>query len=114
MTFDAGDQVSVRDRNRDLRMAEKTRRDMLAAIMDLKQGRAYFFELLAFCQVGHSPFASNALLMAHACGQQNVGLKVQADIMGTVPDLYLLMMREAEEYAKQKPEASQDDGGSGP
>jgi hypothetical protein len=111
-SFDAGDPAQVRERNRDLRVAEKSRKDMIAAIMGLPQGRAYFHELLAFCSVGHSPFASNALIMAHSCGQMNVGLKVQADLMGTVPDLYLQMLREADEYAKREPEASQADGSS--
>jgi len=105
---DLGDPIQVRDRNRDLRMAEKTRKDMISAIMGLKQGRAYFYELLAFCQVGHSPFASNALIMAHSCGQMNVGLKVQGDLMAVVPELYLQMLKEADEQEKLEPAKLED------
>lgn len=95
--FDASDPKDIEARNRDIRIAERRKAEILGAIMDLPQGREYFYELLEFCKVGHSPFASNALLMAHSCGEMNVGLKIQADLMGTVPDKYLMMLREGTE-----------------
>lgn len=100
--FDAGDPEAVRERNRDLRIAEKNRKDMIAAIMGLPQGRIYFYELLEFCGVGRNPFAANALVMSQQCGMLNVGQKIYADITSTVPDLYLLMMREIGEKAMDK------------
>lgn len=96
-SFDASDPKAVEARNRDIRFAERRRAEVIGAIMDLPQGREYFFELLEFCKIGHSPFATNALLMSHSCGELNVGLKVQADLLAAAPERYLLMLREAKE-----------------
>lgn len=73
---------------------------MIQAIMDLPQGRAFIFDLLEFCQIGHSVFATNALIMAHQSGKQNVGLKVQGEVMALAPERYLEMLKEADERAK--------------
>lgn len=125
-TFDASDPKAVEARNRDIRIAERRRAEVIGAIMDLPQGREYFFELLEFCKIGHSPFATNALLMSHSCGELNVGLKVQADLLAAAPERYLLMLREAKERtealnrrqvrgkdAEQESSTSEIDGGSG-
>lgn len=96
-SFNASDPKDVKDRNRDIRIAEKRRSEMVGAIMDLPHGREYFFELLEFCKIGHSPFASNALIMAHSCGEMNVGLKIQADLLSAAPEQYLKMLEEAKE-----------------
>lgn len=94
---DLGDSASVADRNDDLFAREQERRKMMAAIMSLREGRAWVHELLTFCGVFRSPFASNALVMAHQVGYADVGRKILADVEGEVPDLYFQMLREKKE-----------------
>jgi hypothetical protein len=111
-SFDASEPKQVQARNRDIRFAERRKAEIIGAIMDLPQGREYFYELLEFCKIGHSPFAANALIMAHSCGEMNVGLKIQGDLMGAVPEKYLLMLREGRERLealnKKQPESVKD------
>jgi hypothetical protein len=74
--------------------------DIVRDIMQLKQGREYFWDLLSFCGVFQTTFDPNPYVSANQEGGRNVGLKILADITNSSPDLYLTMMKEAEEIKK--------------
>lgn len=71
--------------------------EVLKGIMATPQGRQWMFGLLEMCHIGANPFDTNALRMAHNCGEANVGLRLWAELQTACPDQYILMMREHRE-----------------
>ena len=87
----------------DAREIDEFLRQMLA----LRQGRRYFWNLLASCGIGRNPFSTDPLAMAFASGEMNVGQRILAEIIRVAPERYIEMMRESNERL------SDDDGTSG-
>ena len=79
--------------------ARKSRQvdDFLRETLALREGREFFYWLLALCKVGHNPFSNNALTTSFACGELNVGQQVTSRIMDVAPEHYLNMLREQKE-----------------
>lgn len=101
--YDASDPVQVKERRRRLKVIEKQRGDYIRSVMNVRQGRAWLYEILEMCHVFKTSFSSDAATMAFSEGERNVGLKMMADIMQHAPDMYAMMLKEAEE---------KEDGGS--
>lgn len=87
---------------KDIRRAEKfaaetarARIEFVVAAMSTIQGRAWFHDLLVFCNVFDGSFSGDALLEAFNKGQRNVGLNIYNDIVGSCPDSFVQMMKEA-------------------
>jgi hypothetical protein len=87
---------------KDIRRAEKfaaetarARIEFVVAAMSTIQGRAWFHDLLVFCNVFDGSFSGDALLEAFNKGQRNVGLNIYSDIVGNCPDSFVQMMKEA-------------------
>jgi hypothetical protein len=87
---------------KDIRRAEKfaaetarARTEFVVAAMSTIQGRAWFHDLLVFCNVFDGSFSGDALFEAFAKGQRNVGLNIYNDIVGNCPDSFVQMMKEA-------------------
>lgn len=93
---DIGDRKGVEGRKRDARLKDRERRDVLREVLQSPAGREWLWDLLEFCHIYGSSFATNALVMAQREGERNVGLKVLADAMAAAPDKYLEMVQEHE------------------
>lgn len=66
------------------------------AVMATRAGRAYIWSLLSNT-IYVSAYSPEPTSMAFNVGQQNVGLKIEADIKIHCPEQYLLMLKEAKE-----------------
>ncbi len=95
---DTSDPKSVNNaRKKEARLAAD-RAKVVTAIMDITAGRLWLYELLAFCKMytpAFSPVNPDPCVTAFACGMQNVGLRVLAEIQAAAPKQYLTMIAEA-------------------
>lgn len=93
--LDVSDKIQVRKAlkkaERDLMLADETLRNFLSTPL----GRKYFHDLLLACHCFSNSFSSDPLLMAFSCGEQNIGLRILADLNRACPELYLQMMKES-------------------
>lgn len=92
--FDAGNPEHVRERARKAKRQERDRDAFLTAMMEQQHGRSWMFDLLGFCGVSRSSFASNALEMARREGQRNVGLYLLEQVTRVAPESYVEMLKE--------------------
>jgi hypothetical protein len=76
-------------------------------------GREYIYDLLASCHIYSTSFAHNALTMAFAEGERNIGLRLGADITEAAPDLYLTMLREHNVRSSPNPDSAGTDAERG-
>lgn len=95
--YDAGDRVHVKERTKVLRRVEASKRTVLRQLMGSNEGRAWMYDVLTLCHVYQSAFSTNALSMACAEGERNIGLRILGDLMEACPERYLEMLREAQE-----------------
>jgi hypothetical protein len=115
--YNASERKDVRRAEKDFKIAERQRQDAIRGIMSVVGGREWMWGLLSRCHVFTSSFNPQALAMAFAEGERNVGLQLVSDIMEIAPDSYVLMMREANdrEYARNHSRSGRDredaDGG---
>jgi hypothetical protein len=112
---DLSDPRAVRKRNRDVRIAEKERREMILAIMAMPQGRRFVWDLLEKCHPFQTPFMVKPTLTAFNCGEANIGLWLIAEVQGATPDLYMQMVHEAGERnaGRRESDSSGSDGDNG-
>ncbi len=94
LSYDAGDPKAVRERNRTLKRVEASERTVIRQIMGSHEGRAWIFKTLSLCHVYQSTFSTNALTMACAEGERNIGLQLTADVIAACPERYLEMLKE--------------------
>ena len=83
--------------NKQRKKAARTRADRLKfieAAMQHEQGRAWFYDILLFCKVFQGPYDPDPYRTAFLCGEQNIGLRILADLQDAAPDNYLQMIRE--------------------
>jgi hypothetical protein len=108
---DLGDPTAVRERNKRNREGATERKEMLKAVMGLKQGRALVADWLARCHVNAPSFNPDALRMAFAEGERNIGLQMLADITSATPAEYATMLREIGEKDAVRSVVEGDEGG---
>lgn len=95
-TFDSADPEQVNKARKRSGRKRRDRLEFVKAAMQHPQGRAWFHDLLVACHVFHTPFlVGQGDATAFRCGEQNVGLRVLADIQAVAADDYLKMVREA-------------------
>lgn len=116
--YNAGDRKAIRQAEKSARLAEAQRREVVGGILSVAPGRQWVHDLLAACHIFDTPFAGVDPQTNFNCGQQNVGLRIFADVMQH-PDSYLLMMKEANERAitddsRQRRDHEDSDGGDHP
>lgn len=92
--IDVGDPKQVSKLKKDAKQTFYQRKETIRKMMSDEQVRNWFYELLLLCQIGRNPFSSDPLLMAHSCGEMNIGLRIRSDIETAAPELYLQMMKE--------------------
>ena len=95
LPYDAGDPVAVKERTKAARRHEDANKKVLRQLMGSNEGRAWTYELLSLCHVYQSAFSTNAMTMACAEGERNIGLRILADLMQACPERYIEMLKEA-------------------
>jgi hypothetical protein len=95
LPYDAGDPVAVKAKQKTARLREEANKKVLRQLMGSNEGRAWTYELLALCHVYQSAFSTNALSMACAEGERNIGLRILSELMQACPDRYIEMLKEA-------------------
>jgi hypothetical protein len=84
----------VKKQRRKDRHAKTQREEAVRALLGSPLGRDLLYWLLEQCNVGRQPFTANALTTSFACGELNVGLKLQDLIIEASPDGYMMMLKE--------------------
>jgi hypothetical protein len=97
VSYDASDPKQVKDRIKQLRVQENIKDDLLRRIMETREGRSWFFEILESAHIWRSSFSVEALAMGFAEGERNMGLRLLADLMRACPARYIEMVQEARE-----------------
>jgi len=92
--YDAGDAQAVRVRARTAKQREDAHQKVIRQVMGSNEGRAWIYDLLSICHVFSSSFSQNALTMAHAEGERNIGLRITGAIVSASPERYLEMLKE--------------------
>jgi hypothetical protein len=95
--FDASEPKDVQKRIKTIKQKEALNKEALRVIMSSQGGRSWILSLLERCHPYTTPFNSDAILMAHNCGEANIGLQVVAELHAVSPELYLLMMKESQD-----------------
>lgn len=95
MSYNANDRKQIREAKRTARQDDRARQATIASIMSTNLGRQYVYNLLSRCHMFGTSFSTNALSMAFAEGERNIGLALVADIMPICSDQYITMIREA-------------------
>ncbi len=107
--YNAAERRHVREAAKASRAAGLAARDVVLQLMGTTSGRAWVYSLLEGCHIFASSFGTNALSMAFAEGERNVGLQILSQLMDFCPDLYMLMIQEkntrdrAAESARREP-----------
>jgi hypothetical protein len=96
MAYNAAERKDVRRAEKESKVAEAQRAEVLRTLMSIAGSRAWMHSLLTDCHIFASSFTTNPYSTAFNEGARNVGLKLLADIMAGCPDYYTLMMVEAD------------------
>jgi hypothetical protein len=117
--YDAGNKKDVRRLEKQAKLEEQQRREIVTGIMSVAPGRRWMCELLEHCHVFSTSFSDATNRMAFMEGQREVGLHLLGDIMSACPDHYVTMMRERNERsttadARNRKDADGRDQGRGP
>jgi len=94
MPYDASNRRDVRTAQKQAKVAEQQRKEIMNGIMSVAPGRKWMCELLETCHIFATSFSDSQLRMAFMEGQREIGLRMLSDIMGACPDQYVEMMRE--------------------
>ena len=92
---DLSDRKSVRWREKQAKLAELVRREVICGIMSVPNGRQWVYDLLAGCHIWAQSFSRDPLITAFNEGERNVGIKLLNDIMQFCPEDYIQALREA-------------------
>lgn len=95
MSYNANNKRQIREAKKMARQDHLAKLATVNQLMSTNQGRQYVYNLLCICHVFSPSFNTNALSMAFAEGERNVGLILMADIMAICPDQYINLQREA-------------------
>ena len=90
--------MNERAKERKARALEKAEQDRIdtatGALLQSPDGRSFLWWLLDIGRLDTTPFTSNALTTAFACGEQNIGLQVKAQLITTDPEGFLNLLKE--------------------
>lgn len=114
MTFDASDRKAIRKAEKESAIADRSRAEIIFALMSSTPGRTYLWSELAATHVFHTSFALDPLQTAFSEGERNVGLRLLDSIMSHAGEEFLLMWRENRdrEYSRQQRGSKDRDGGA--
>ena len=97
MPYDASSRKDVRAAQKQARLAEQQRREIVNGIMSVEPGRRWMCDILEVCHIFATSYSDVGLRMSFMEGQREVGLRLLMDIMQSCPDQYIQMMRERNE-----------------
>lgn len=92
--LDVGDAASVKELAKEAKSIAERQKEAVLVFMSSIDGRKWFYDLLVMCHLYVNPFSKDALIMAHNCGEMNIGQYVLAQINAATPELYLQMLKE--------------------
>ncbi|RAU21085.1 hypothetical protein CU669_15120 [Paramagnetospirillum kuznetsovii] len=93
--FNAADPEKVQARTKTEKQKAYARDRAFLALMNTQDGRAWVWNILSGCQVYGTSFHPSNAQTAFNEGKRNVGLILMADVHRLCPDLYPLMVKEA-------------------
>lgn len=93
--YDASDPVAVTDARKKSGRKKVDRLRVVQAIMELKDGRAWMYELLSRCHIFGNPMVPNdPYSTAFNIGESNIGRLIMSDVVECAPTEYLSMCEE--------------------
>jgi len=95
--YNAGERKDVRRAEKEGKIRERERLEVIKSLMSVKGGRGWMLEKLEGCHIFRTSFSTDPLQMAFMEGERRQGLLLLNDIMQSCPDQYILMMRERNE-----------------
>ena len=98
----AADKKQIEKAGKQQRLERQRELDYVRAVVATPAGRAFMWNLLAYCRTFSSVFDPEATSMAFKTGRQDVGHFVMAEISEADPDKFLLMMQESQQREKQR------------
>jgi len=102
MNYD--DPKLVAKAKREVRVREAEQKIVVKSIMTVRAGREWMYDFLSQCGIFQTPFTNDPCATAFNCGQQNVGLRMTAQIMLAAPTEYLQMLKEQDHGGTDDPE----------
>jgi hypothetical protein len=119
MSYNAGDRKDVRQAEKQAKLWEQQRREIVTGIMSVAPGRQWMCDILEHCHIFHTSYNDVSGRMAFMEGQREVGILLLNDIMQSCPDEYVVMMRERNERQStidarlNRKDSGRSDSGSG-
>lgn len=95
MNYNAGNRTDVRRLEKQAKIDEAARKQVIVGLMDSPPGRQWMHDRLSGCHLFSTSFSLTALETAFKEGERNQGLQLLTDVMSACPDQYVQMMREA-------------------
>ena len=113
MPPNAADRKSIRRLEKQAKLADAQRRQVITQLMSTTFGREWMWDVLSRCHCFSTTFSGDALTSAFAEGQRAIGLSLLSDIMIACPDSYLQAQRESNERSSldERRSGPQSDGG---
>lgn len=113
MLYNAAERKDVRRAEKEAKTAERQRHEIVTYIMSTTPSRAWMHDRLESCHVFASSYSPDALAMAFAEGERNIGLQLLNDILQACPENYILMMREENDrrIARERRSSEKPNGG---
>lgn len=93
--YNASERKDVRKAEKEAKFQEGQRREVMVSIMSVGPGRAWIWDILISCHVFASSYTNDPYRTAFYEGERNVGLRLLNDVMGSSPDQYVQMVKEA-------------------
>ena len=122
MPYDPTNRKDVKIAQKQAKVADQQRKEIVNGIMSVAPGRRWLCDLLEVCHIFSTSFSDVGLRMAFMEGQREVGIRLLMDIMSACPDQYITMMRERNErsaandarFERRGSDANGGDSGQGP
>lgn len=96
VSYDTSDPIQVNAERKRSARKTRSRLDVVASLMEIKEGRAWLHGMLEVNHVFATSFVQGD---PHATsfkeGERNSGLRLLADVMDAAPDAYVTMCKEA-------------------
>lgn len=93
----AADPRLIKKKVLDSRLRARRDADDLRQILSTLAGRRLVWRYLTICHVFETAFNNSGSVTAFNLGEQNIGLKLLAEINETDPEAYLKMLKESKE-----------------